>query len=466
MKILHTFLSVLLASAAFAGTKPNIVLFFIDDLGWADIGANGSKFYETPNIDKLAKEGVNFTNGYSAHPVCSPTRAALMSGKAPQRVGITQWIPQPSDIHLPLEEVTIAEALKEGGYATGYIGKWHLGEKENQMPDHQGYDWVRCVNHAGQPASYFFPYTKKNKNGNLWDVPDLDDGKKGDYLTDAITDKAMEFISENKGKEKPFFLTFAHYAVHTPLQAPKDLVDKYNEKSKDVYGDTKTPFTEERYGTWSRARQDDTTYAGMMESLDENVGRVMDLLKKENLLDNTLVIFTSDNGGHCHLKGKQGATSNLPLRSGKGWNYEGGIRVPTIFYWKGQLKPHTVDTPAITMDIYPTLLELAGLDLKPEQHLDGQSLVSVLKTDKASAALENRFLGWSYPHNHGSGHKPSNAIRKGKWKLIRFDEGTKYELYDLSQDIGEQTNLAEEKPEMVSELDALLTEWLKATNRK
>ncbi|GAA5495770.1 arylsulfatase [Rubritalea halochordaticola] len=463
MKLISTLLTALLSCSAFAVEKPNIVLFFIDDLGWADIGANGSKFYETPNIDKLAKEGVNFTNGYSAHPVCSPTRAALMSGKAPQRVGITQWIHQPSDIHLPLKEVTVAEALKEGGYTTGYIGKWHLGEKENQLPDHQGFDWMRCVNRAGQPASYFYPYNNK-RNGAFWDVPDLEDGKKGDYLTDALTNHALEFISENKGK--PFFLTFAHYAVHTPLQAPKDLVDKYQAKSGDVYGKTKTPFTEDRYGTWSRGRQDNATYAGMMESLDENVGRVVELLEKENLLENTLIIFTSDNGGHCHLRGKHGATSNLPLRSGKGWNYEGGIRVPTIFYWKGKLQAHVVDTPAITMDIYPTLLDIAGLQLKPEQHLDGQSLLSVLEGKEPSAALQDRFIGWSYPHNHGSGHKPSNAIRKGKWKLIRFDAGEKYELYDLSDDLGEHQNLAKEQPEVVAELDQLLTEWLKETNKK
>ena len=220
-------------------TKPNIVLFFIDDLGWADIGANGSKFHETPNIDKLANNGVNLKNSYSAHAVCSPTRAALMSGKAPQRVGITQWIHQPSHIHLKSEEFTIAEAFQSNGYTTGYIGKWHLGEKDEQLPTAQGYDWKKAVNRAGQPGSYFFPYIGRQNRGAFWNVPDLGDGKQGDYLTDALTDKALTFIDENK--DSPFFLTFAHYAVHTPIQAPKDLVEKYKAKKLELFGDTKSP---------------------------------------------------------------------------------------------------------------------------------------------------------------------------------------------------------------------------------
>ncbi len=443
--------------------KPNIVLFFIDDLGWADIGANGSPFHETPNIDKLAQGGVNFTHSYSANPVCSPTRAALMTGKAPQRVGITQWVHQPSHIHLKSEEVTIAESLQKHGYVTGYIGKWHIGEKDDQMPSAQGFSWMKAVNRAGQPASYYFPYNNKRK-GAFWDVPDLGDGKKGDYLTDSLTDFAIEFIDANKGKDKPFYLNFAHYAVHTPIQPPKDLVEKYKAKRKKMYGDTKTPKNRDRYGTHTRERQDHVAYAAMMENLDMNVGRVVDHLEKNNLLENTIIIFTSDNGGHCHLK-KPGISSNRPLRSGKGWTYEGGIRVPHIVYWKGKLTPSESKVPAITMDHFPTLLDVAGLPLEADHHLDGKSLKPALLGEK-NAGLAERFIAWTYPHNHGSGHRPSHAIRKDGWKLIKFESGLKYELYNLLEDAGESNNLAFQNAQKVAELDTLLMNWIKETTPK
>ena len=359
-----------------AAKKPNVVVFFIDDLGWADVGVNGSSFHETPNIDSLAATGANFTNSYSAHPVCSPTRAAMMSGKAPQRVGITQWIHQPSEKHLPLSEVTIGEAFQEAGYKTGYLGKWHIGEKDNQMPRGQGFDWMKAVNRAGQPASYFYPYNNKRK-GAFWDVPDLQDGKKGDYLTDAVTDKALGFIEDNK--KKPFLLYIAHYAVHTPIQAPAKLVEKYKAKRKKMYKNSKTPFKARRYGVTYRNRQDQVAYAAMMENLDTNVGRVMKRLKKLKLTKNTIVVFTSDNGGHPKI------TSNAPLSSGKGFNYEGGIRIPTIISWQGKIKKMSSDLPIITMDMYPTLLDLCGIKKKPKQHLDGLSFKKVLKGKKAKA---------------------------------------------------------------------------------
>jgi arylsulfatase A len=447
--------------------KPNIVLFFIDDLGWADIGVNGSTFYETPHIDKLANGGVNFTHSYSANPVCSPTRAALMTGKAPQWVGITQWVRQPSEIHLKSEEVTLAEVLQKHGYVTGYIGKWHIGEKDDQMPSAQGFSWMKAVNRAGQPASYYFPFnnTKKKKSrGSYWDVPDLEGGKEGDYLTDSITDFAIEFIDENKGKGKPFYLNLAHYAVHTPIQPPKELVAKYAAKRKKMYGDSKTPTSIQRYGTMSRERQDHIGYAAMMENLDMNVGRVVDHLEKNDLLENTILIFTSDNGGHCNNK-VGGMTCNRPLKSGKGWTYEGGIRVPHIVSWKGKISPRVSDVPAITMDHFPTLLEMAGLPLENDHHLDGKSLKSAMMGEK-NAALDDRFLAWTYPHKHGSGHLPSHAIRKDGWKLIRSESGVKYELYHLLEDVGESKNLAAENSQKVAELDALLTNWIKETTPK
>ncbi len=451
-----------LASAAPAKkSPPNIVVFLIDDLGWRDLGCFGSTFYETPNIDKLAASGMRFTNSHSAHAVCSPTRASLMTGKQPQRLGILNWIHQPSKIHLPLEETTLGEAFQAAGYTTGYIGKWHLGEKDDQLPDHQGFDWMKCVNHAGQPASYFYPYKKKFKRGTYWDIPDLEDGKKGDYLTDALTDKAIGFIEANK--EKPFFLYFAHYAVHAPIHAPKKLVGKYRAKRKKMFGDTKTPkIGPGRYGdTWSRGRQDNPTYAAMIENLDTNIGRVIKKLDALGLADNTIVLFTSDNGGLCELHG-MGATCNLPARSGKGWNYEGGIRIPTIFNWKGHIKPGVYHLPIASPDMFPTLLDLAGQPLMPGQHVDGRSLATVLK-GAPDKALEDRAFCWSYPFDHGSGHKPSSAIQKGPWKLIHFEQGKPNELYNLDADIGEKKDLSDEHPERTKAMAGELKKWLAET---
>ena len=449
--------------------KPNVIVFFIDDLGYMDLGCNGSQFYETPKIDLLASRGVKFTNFYSANPVCSPTRAALMTGKAPHRLGITQWINQPSDIHLPLDEFTIGEAMAGAGYKTGYIGKWHLGEKDNQQPREQGFGWTRGVNRAGATGSYFFPYKRKQKKRgkNYWDVPDFADGKKGNYLTDTLTDSAISFISENKND--PFFLCFAHYAVHTPIQAPEKLIDKYKQKLAKQPSHDGPKFFKERNEGKSRARQDSPVYAAMNENLDTNVGRVIDHLEKLKLTKNTIVIFTSDNGGLSTTK-RIGPTSCKPLRAGKGWTYEGGIRVPTIVVWPGKIKPGVSDSLGITMDFYPTILELAGLNQKPKQHLDGKSLVSAV-SGKPSGDLDGRFLAWTYPHHHGSQHSPSNAIRLGDWKLIqKTDAKTKpedqYELYNLADDIGESKDLAKSKPERTQKLAAQLKQWLDATSPK
>jgi len=453
-----------LAAAHAAPTHPNVVVFLIDDLGWADLGCYGSTFYETPNLDKLAASGVKFTHSYSAHSVCSPTRAAMMTGKAPQRLGILNWIHQPSNIHLPAKESTLGEAFQAAGYETGYIGKWHLGEKDNQLPSSNGFSWMKCVNHAGQPASYFFPYSRKSKRGTYWDVPDLQDGKKGDYLTDALTDKALGFIETNK--EKPFLLYFAHYAVHTPIQAPKDLVEKYKTKRKKMFGDSPTPKVGPgRYGdTFTRGRQDNPVYAAMMESLDTNIGRVLKKLDALGLTDNTIILFTSDNGGLAETR-NMGVTCNLPLRSGKGWNYQGGIRIPTIFSWKGHIKPGISSTPIVSMDVFPTLLDLAGQPLMPKQHLDGLSLKPAL-AGTPDKKLEDRSFCWTYPFGHGSGHKPSSAIQKGPWKLISFKTGKPVELYNISEDIGEKNDISEKHPDRAKAMLAELNTWLKKTTLK
>jgi len=467
MKILTAILLVLCSAALCDAQnsnaqKPNVLLIFVDDLGWADLGCYDSTFYDTPNIDALSASGIKFTNAYSACPVCSPTRAALMTGKAPQRVGITQWIPQPSPVHLPHSEVTIGETFKEAGYQTGYMGKWHLGEKDDQLPDHHGFDVIQGVNRAGQPANYFFPFKGRQREGiHYWDVPDFEDGSDGDYLTDKLTNKAIDFIKQPR--EQPFFLCLAHYAVHTPIQVPKETEQTYGRKRKQLFGESETPILEHKFDTVARGRQDNAKYAAMMKNLDDNTGRLMDALKKAGLEDDTIVVFTSDNGGHCHLKKKPGFTCNLPLRSGKGWTYEGGIRIPAIVSWKDKIAPTTSDIPMITMDLYPTLLDLAGLSLKPEQHLDGLSLKSAMEA-KPEKALTERFVAWSYPHRHGSGHRPSDAIREGFWKLISNREDKSKELYNLKNDLGEQTNLIEQHPEKAEQLSAKLDEWLEQTN--
>ncbi len=444
-------------------SRPNVVIFFIDDLGYMDLGCYGSSFYETPNIDALASRSMRFTNFYSANPVCSPTRAALMTGKAPQRVGITQWIPQPNELHLPLDEVTIGEAFRSAGYQTGYIGKWHLGEKDSQLPNEQGFEWMRAVNRAGQPGSYFHPFKRKNKNKNrksYWDVPDLDHTNPGDYLTDKITDQSLEFISKNS--DKPFLLCFSHYAVHTPIESPKTLVEKFESKKAKNFEQATVAPASERNGSNTRTRQDSPQYAAMIENLDFNVGRVLTHLEQLNLTQKTIVLFTSDNGGLTTLKRKNGGpTSVRPLRAGKGWTYEGGIRIPTMFSWPSHIAAGTSSQLGITMDIYPTLLSLAGLPAKPKQHLDGISLHKTLKTGEVID--HDRVLAWTYPHHHGSGHSPSNAIRQGDWKLVHLTDTDKHELYNLKNDLGESEDIAEKNPEIVNELSRQLKQWVEST---
>ncbi|MEE2825196.1 MAG: sulfatase [Planctomycetota bacterium] len=445
-------------------SRPNVLLLFVDDLGRYDLGCYGSDFYETPNIDRLANSGARFAQFYSAHPVCSPTRAALMTGKAPQRVGITQWIPQPSAVHLPHAETTLAEAFQSAGYRTGYIGKWHLGEADDQQPSDHGFDWQRGVNRAGAPGSYFFPYRRKSKNQqkNYWAVPDFDDGQQGDYLTDQLTDAAIEFV--NQEDARPFFLCLAHYAVHTPIQSPQPLIRRFEQKRQSVYGDSQTETISEKNNSGSRPRQDNPAYAAMVANLDDNVGRLLQCLEDLNLLSNTVIVLTSDNGGLSTLKsGRVGPTSCFPMRAGKGWNYEGGIAIPTLVSWAGTVQPgREVSTPAITMDLYPTLLELAGLDLKPEQHRDGVSLVPLLM-GRDSPAAQDRFLAWHYPHNHGSGHSPSSAIRRGDYKLLVRKGQDRPELYDLAKDPGEKEDLSQQQPARVAELSSLLKTWLDET---
>ena len=412
------------------------MLILADDLGWTDLACYGSKLYETPNIDQLARDGMKFTQAYSACTVCSPTRAALLTGKNPARLHITDWIPgqmpeNPKLIvpdwtkYLPLEEITIARALKEWGYATASIGKWHLGG-EDYYPDKHGFDINLGGTDKPNTEHYFSPYG----------IPTLPDGPKGEYATDRLTSEAIRFIEANQ--DKPFFLYLPHFAVHLPLQAKQALIKKYQAKIKPGMA------------------QNNAVYAAMVDSLDQSVGRIREELKKLKIDDRTIVIFASDNGGRVPT------TSNLPLRVGKGSCYEGGTRVPLIIDWPGVTKPGSVcDTPVISMDLYPTIAELAGATGAEKNAMDGVDLASLLHQ---SGKLERDELFWHYPHYQHyqlGGATPYSAIRKGDFKLIEFLDDMRVELYNLTDDIGEQHNLAAKMPEKVHELRERLHAWRK-----
>ncbi len=456
---LFLFLSLFLFSCSTKQQQPNIVFILVDDLGWADVKCNFPEtFYDTPNIDKLAKNGVRFTNAYAANPVCSPTRAALMTGKHPNRVDITDWIPGddpkkrpllgPQDRNeLALEETTIAEKLKEKGYKTCFIGKWHLGDK-GYFPEDQGFDINIGGHHRGSPpGGYYSPY----KN------PKLTDGPKGEYLTDRLTTEGIKFINENS--KNPFFLYLAFYTVHTPIQASKKFIEKYKAK-RDSLHITEVPHRREGEG-WTKLLQENAAFASMVASMDENVGRVLKTLKDKGLDKNTWVIFTSDNGGLSTLYRKNAPTSNGPLRAGKGWCYEGGIRVPLIIDGPEVVNPgRTTDQPVVSMDFYTTILTIAGVEHADN---DGVNLLPLLTENKP---LNRDVLFWHYPHYHGSAWKPGSALRKGDWKLIVFYEDNRMELYNLATDPGETTNVAGQNPQKVEELKKLLDKKLADSGAK
>jgi arylsulfatase A-like enzyme len=446
--------AVLLASLSAlhaAESKPNIVFILADDMGYMDVGCfNPKTFYETPNIDSLAKRGMRFTQGYAACCVCSPTRGSIMTGKYPPRFGITDFIPgmrsvklksAPNADHLALEEVTIAEALRDGGYATFFAGKWHLGGGE-YYPGAQGFP-KDLTNGGGAKGNAQFWYPKSDLP-----VPDHKDDPK---TTDRIANEAVKFIGEHK--DKPFFAYLPFLAVHVPVGARQDLIEKYKKKAETA------PADEWGQDRQSKVRlvQNHVAYAAMTEQLDTAIGRVLDAIEKNGLAQNTIVVFMSDNGGLSTAEGHP--TSNVPLRGGKGWPYEGGVREPMIICAPGVTKAgSTCDVPVITMDFYPTLLQLTGLPLKPEQHLDGMGLMPMLKGETVQ---RGKPLFWHYPHYGNQGGAPYGAIRDGDWKLIEWYEDSALELYNLAQDIGEKNNLATQQPDKVKELHAKLIAWRK-----
>lgn len=440
----------------------SVILIVIDDMGWTDAGIFGSSFYETPAIDRLAAEGVRFTQFYTASPVCSPTRASLMTGKHPARLDLTNWIGGEENglliqadyvRRLPLEEVTVGEAFREAGYKTGYVGKWHLGEEPN-LPEKHGFDFNFGVNQTGQPGSYFAPY--ENPAFAASNVPDLEGDPGEAYLTDRLTDVTLAFL--DRYRDEPFFFVLSHYAVHTPLQSRPEKSAPYEAKAAGLGTSTDEYFQKERDAV-TKLRQDHAVYAGMIASVDESVGRILDKLVELGIDDQTAVVFLSDNGGlSTRMGGSNQATANVGLRAGKGWLYEGGIRTPLIVKWPGRTpRGAIVDIPTMSTDIYPTLLEMAGLPSRPEQHVDGVSLAGVLL---GSAEAPCRDLHWHFPHYHNySGNRPGGAIRVGNLKLVEWFEGSSYELYDLAADPGEREDLTDRRPEEAARLIQLLREW-------
>ncbi len=438
--------------------KPNVVLILVDDMGWVDLGCYGSRYYETPHIDRLAQQGVRFTDAYAACTVCSPSRAAVLTGRYPVRHGITTWI-RPCGRNTPTqnpsgyqskskralleplnalwmehEEITLAEVLKSAGYATCHVGKWHLGP-EPWHPDKQGFDYNIGGCDRGSPPGYFDPYQNR--------LPNLPSRNKGEYLTDREADEAVAFIRENR--ERPFFLFMSHYAVHAPLQSKQELTEKYQAKSP--------------------TEQKNPVYAGMVESVDDATGKILATLDATGLADDTLVIFTSDNGGvDAAANGHPQSfyTHNGPLRMGKCWPYEGGIRVPAIIRWPGVVASNTVGaTPICGIDLLPTICAATNVAPPADRPIDGENLMPLLT---GTGSLRRDALFWHFPHyQHAT---PNSIVRSGPWKLIKYYETNTFELFNLQDDLSEKNNLADQMPERVRELDRKLTTWLVETGAK
>jgi len=441
--------------------QPNVVFILVDDLGYMDIGANNPRtFYETPHVDELASSGVRFTNGYAANPVCSPTRYSIMTGKYPSRTNATNFFSgarngkfRPAVLYdrMDVEEVTIAERFKAAGYATAFFGKWHLGPTEEFWPKNQGFDInVGGFSRGAPPGGYFSPY----KN------PRLKDGPEGEHLTERLTNEVLKALDELK--EDPFFIYLSFYTVHTPLQAPSALVEKYRAKALRLGLDQGEDFAPEEQvlpvNNPRRVRvvQDHAVYAAMVETMDRSVGRIMDKLEALGLREDTIICFTGDNGGLSTSEGSP--TSNLPLRGGKGWLYEGGIREPFIISHPRSIPARVDHTAVSSVDFYDTLLELAEIKPKKRVVTDGVSLVGLLQDQEA---IQPRDLFWHYPHYSNQGGFPGGVIRRGDYKLVERLEDGRLHLYDLSTDIGEQQDIKEQHPALVLDMKQSLHQWYK-----
>jgi len=450
-----------------AKNSPSYVLILVDDLGYMDIGTyNPKSFYETPNVDRLAKSGMKFTDGYAANPVCSPTRFGIQTGRHPSRKDATNFFSgrrgglfnsAPLHDRMDLEEVTIAEALKKKGYATFFAGKWHLGPTDEFWPTKQGYDVNAGGFSKGGPyggKKYFSPY------GN----PRLSDGPDGEHLPDRLASETCAFIEKNK--DKPFFAMLSFYSVHTPLIGRPDLVAKYKKKATQIngaeFGDEEMTWPRNGKTRKVRILQKHAVYAAMVEAMDLAVGKVLNKLKSLGLDDKVVVAFTSDNGGLSTSEGSP--TSNLPLRGGKGWIYEGGIREPFIVRWPGVTKAGSVcPEPVMSTDFFTTFVKAAGGKPKGVGPIDGVDLMPLLKGGKS---LERDALFWHYPHYSNQGGFPSGAIRMGNWKMIERYEDGQVHLYDLSKDVSEHTDLSKVHPEQVAKMRKTLHQWYEEVDAK
>ncbi len=466
LSLVIRFVAMLLISAAVSTTtstqaddalrKPNIVLILADDLGWSDLACYGADLHETPHIDRLAHEGVRFTQAYATGPVCSPTRAALLTGKHPARLHMTIWsegsLKGPTDrkllqalsLHdLPHSETTLAKHLQSAGYLTAIVGKWHLGDA-NHAPETHGFEVNIGGTHWGAPHTFFWPYRGTGRFGSEFRyVPHLEFGQPGEYLTDRLTDEALRVIDH--AGDKPFFLYLAHHAPHTPIEARPDDVENFRKRLRP------------------EMRHQNPVYAAMVKSLDDSVGRVMSHLEQRGLDKHTLIIFTSDNGGYIGIDKRSGydvpVTDNFPLRSGKGSCYEGGLRVPLIVNWPGTASSGGVCNESVVLtDLFPTLADAAGVLLPTGSVQDGQNLSPLLITP--TAQLDRDALFFHFPHYyHAPPTTPVSAVRAGDWKLLEYLEDNRIELYNLKDDPSEKTNLAAEIPEKTAELQQRLYAW-------
>ncbi|TNJ44982.1 sulfatase [Tamlana fucoidanivorans] len=443
-------------------TKPNVLFILVDDLGYHDLGVTGSTFYETPNVDKLAHEGMMFTQGYAASRVCSPSRASIMTGKFTARHGITDWIgaksgedwrtrnrhdkllPASYKMHLPNEDITIAEAFKTNGYKTFFAGKWHLGG-EGSFPEDHGFDINIGGIDAGSPRGGFF---------SPWNNPKLSNKEQGENLTLRLANETADFIS--KHKDTAFFAFLSFYAVHAPIQTTEEKWKKFRHKA-DSLGIAESGYVMERVLP-IRTVQDNPVYAGLVETMDDAVGIVLKALKDNNIDDNTIVVFTSDNGGVA--SGDNYATSNLPLRGGKGYQWEGGIREPYFIKvpWLKNRGAKT-DFPAVNTDFYPTLLDLANAPLNPEQHVDGLSLKPLLEGKELEVT---RPLYWHYPHYGNQGGEPASIIQYEGWKLIHYWEDGHEELYKLPSEEHDHLNVIDTNTKLANQLSEKLMQWLQS----
>ncbi len=434
--------------------RRNIVLILADDLGWSDLACYGSDLHETPHLDQLAKQGVKFTQAYSASPVCTPTRVSILTGKHPARLKMTIWreaalnrgnkkLLEPVCLDsLPTNETTLAELLKEAGYYNLHIGKWHVGSAEG-YPQAHGFHRNIGGTLWGAPDTFWYPYNGDSYFREWRYVPDLEPGSEGDYLTDALTEKAIEAMETRAATKQPFFINLWYHTVHTPIEGKPGLVEHYKGKISDNHA------------------QRNPHYAAMVHSLDENVGRVLSKIDELGIADDTLVVFTSDNGAtikNDRLHPDLQIANNAPLRSGKGSSYEGGVRVPLIVRGPGLANGKESEVPVISTDLFPTLLESAGLETASGEAMDGVSLVSILMDPTRTRTLDRDALYFHYPHYYGT-TTPVTAMRKGHWKLLEYYEDGAVELYNLKKDIGETKDLASARPDLTAQLLSQLHDW-------